>query len=295
MNKIKGIKRKLQETQEEEEKWIKICQKRIDSFENSEQRIPRLIADHLLRTWSLEAAKEFIKEANLENLVDYDLYVKISPIVLDLEKKQCQEALNWCAENKSRLSKLENDFEYQLHSQVFIELVRKGKKMEAIQYAKKNLKDNVERTKKLMTLLIFSGEDTPYSYYMRNERWNELITDFKETFFQVHGLPSVSPFLILLQSGLISLNAPIPHLSLNDPLSNKKYEELTENLPYCIRRTQILCETTGELMTDENPPMLFPNGNIYSLKSLVPINGKIQDPKTKQIYPFEDLKKLYIM
>lgn len=267
----------------------------MESFENDEQRIPRLIADHLLRTWSLETAREFINETGIINLVDHELYIKISPIIIDLEKHQCTEALNWCVENKSRISKLENDFEFNLHSQVFVEMIRQGKKIEAIQYARKNLKDNVEKTKKLMTLLIYSSEEGPYGHYFAKERWNELIYEFKETFFQVYGLPSISPFLILLQSGLIALNSPIDHTSYDDPLSDERFDELAKDLPYCIRRTHLICEITGEIMNDNNPPLLLPNGNVYSTNALKPVNGKIEDPKTKEIYSFNDLKKLYIM
>jgi hypothetical protein len=50
-------------------------------------------------------------------------------------------------------------------------------------------------------------------------------------------------------------------------------------------------------MDDRNPPMVLPNGNVYSLKGVERINenGIITDPRTGELFAFDSLKKGFIM
>jgi hypothetical protein len=47
-------------------------------------------------------------------------------IIKDLENKSIDLALKWCIDNKSKLSKLNSSFEFNLLFQKFIEIVRSG-------------------------------------------------------------------------------------------------------------------------------------------------------------------------
>jgi hypothetical protein len=50
-------------------------------------------------------------------------------------------------------------------------------------------------------------------------------------------------------------------------------------------------------MDDRNPPMVLPNGNVYSLKGVESISkeGVLTDPRTNEQFPVTALKKGFIM
>lgn len=47
-------------------------------------------------------------------------------IIKDLENKSIELAMKWCIENKSKLSKLNSSFEFNLFFQKYIEILRTG-------------------------------------------------------------------------------------------------------------------------------------------------------------------------
>lgn len=45
-------------------------------------------------------------------------------VVEALQRRDCGPALQWCADNKSRLKKVESQLEFRLRVQEFVELIR---------------------------------------------------------------------------------------------------------------------------------------------------------------------------
>lgn len=95
----------------------------------------------------------------LKTLVDLDLFSDIRRIEVALTQHDCTEALTWCNENKAALRKIkvrvattarvihaeyttlnfQNNLEFDLRFQEYIELCRAGRREEAIAYSKKHL------------------------------------------------------------------------------------------------------------------------------------------------------------
>jgi len=52
-------------------------------------------------------------------------------------------------------------------------------------------------------------------------------------------------------------------------------------------------------MDPDNPPMMLPNGNVYSLRALDQMQathgGTITDPRTGDHYKFSESRKVFIM
>lgn len=68
--------------------------------------------------------------------------------------------VQWCYENKSKLRKIRSTLELEIRVQEFIELVRTGRRTEAVRHARKYIADsgadeNIAAVKKCMGLLAF--------------------------------------------------------------------------------------------------------------------------------------------
>lgn len=109
---------------------------------------------------------------------------------------------------------------------------------------------------------------------------------------------------MLLRAGLSALKTPHSYeessININDPLSNELFREIAKDLPFAHHHhSKLVCRITGDIMDDNNPPMVLPNQNVYSLKGLEELakknNGLIVDPRGGQTYTLSDAKKLFIM
>jgi macrophage erythroblast attacher len=84
-----------------------------------------------------------------------------------------------------------------------------------------------------------------------------------------------------------------------DPLSLPGFRKLAEPLPFSKQHhSKLVCYITKELMDTENPPLVFPNGYVYSTKALDEMakknGGKVTCPRTGDICNYTDLVKAYI-
>lgn len=66
----------------------------------------------------------------------------------------------WCYENKSKLRKIHSTLELEIRVQEFVELVRQGKRFDAVKHARKYLSEaddpeHIQAVKKCMGLLAF--------------------------------------------------------------------------------------------------------------------------------------------
>ena len=61
----------------------------------------------------------------------------------------------------------------------------------------------------------------------------------------------------------------------------------------------MVCYITGQTLDEHNPPLALPNGCVYgqaALKQMASENdGKIICARTKEVYHFSDLAKVYVM
>jgi hypothetical protein len=127
-------------------------------------------------------------------------------IIKDLQNKNCESAFKWCQNNKSKLAKIGSPFEIKLAIQEIIELIKKDQRDKALEYIRKcplMLKnENIDQIKKVMGCITFYKEIDKfptYKYYFEEERWNDLITQFKNDSFHVSGITTQSGLEISLQ------------------------------------------------------------------------------------------------
>jgi macrophage erythroblast attacher len=121
INRLKGLKRKLEILHEEETSIHNKTRKRIAHLnelyqipslvdsryqEWSSIRLNRLLVDFLIRSGYGESAKALATEKGIKDLVDVDLFLQCYKIRESLRSKSTTECLAWCQENKQSLRKI---------------------------------------------------------------------------------------------------------------------------------------------------------------------------------------------
>ncbi|KAJ8435042.1 hypothetical protein Cgig2_027251 [Carnegiea gigantea] len=317
VSRLQGLKRKLEEGTRTENLQAQRCRARLDHLESadadnisdwSNTRLKRILVDYMLRMSYYDSAVRLAETCNIQDLVDIDVFHEARKVIEALQNKDVAPALAWCADNKSRLKKSKSKFEFQLRLQEFIELVRADNSMRAISYARKYLAPwgatHMKELQRVVATLAFrsSTECATYKVLFEPKQWDYLVDQFKQEFCRLYGM-TLEPLLnIYLQAGLSALKTPFCYeddCPKDDPLSQENFRKLASPLPFSKQHhSKLVCYITKELMDTENPPMVLPNGYVYSSKALEEMarknNGKITCPRTGLVCNYSDLAKAYI-
>jgi macrophage erythroblast attacher len=114
--------------------------------------------------------------------------------------------------------------------------------------------------------------------------------------------PSV--LTILVQAGLSSFKSPacyqLESKNHNCPACAPFLSEFASTLPFSHHESSYLvCRLSGDIMDENNYPMVLPNGQLYSKNALMKMadenNGIIHCLKTGFSCPFSHLKKAFIL
>ncbi|KAK4758036.1 hypothetical protein SAY87_019337 [Trapa incisa] len=317
VSRLHGLKRKLEEGSWTEHLQAQRCRARIDHLESADPdnlsewnntRLKRILVDYMLRMSYYDTAEKLAGSSNIMDLVDLDIFKDSRRVIEALQNKEVGPALAWCSENKSRLKKSKSIFEFQLRLQEFIELVRSESNMQAIAYARKYLAPwgatHMKELQRVMATLAFksSTECATYKVLFEPVQWDFLVDQFKQEFCKLYGMPLEPLLNIYLQAGLSALKTPYCYeddCTKEDPLSQESFRKLAMPLPYSKQHhSKLVCYITKELMDAGNPPMVLPNGYVYSTKALEEMSrkndGRITCPRTGMVCNYTDLVKAYI-
>nr|GMC92762.1 macrophage erythroblast attacher [Ipomoea batatas] len=317
VSRLQGLKRKLEESGRMENLQAQRCRARLDHLESMDvenlsdwnrTRLKRILVDYMLRMSYYDTATKFAESRNIEDLVDIDVFLEAKKVIDALHNKEVAPALAWCVDNKSRLKKSKSKFEFQLRLQEFIEMVRAENMMRAITYARKYLapwgSTHMKELQRVMATLAFRSntECAIYKVLFDAKQWDYLVDQFKQEFCKLYGM-TLEPLLnIYLQAGLSALKTPLCYeddCTKEDPLSQESFRKLAQPLPYSKQHhSKLVCYITKELMDTENPPLVLPNGYVYSTKALEEMakknDGRITCPRTSYTCNYTDLVKAYI-
>ncbi|XP_051116447.1 protein MAEA homolog [Andrographis paniculata] len=316
VSRLQGLKRKLAEGDETCQAHAQRCRVRLehmksgtdDSPEWNQIRIKRVIVDHMLRMSYFETAAKIAECSQIQDLVDIAVFQEAKTIIDALYVRNLAPALSWCAENKSWLKKSKSKLEFQLRLQEFIELVRCGKRMAALTYCRKHLAPwaatHFKEFQHYMGTFAFKSttQCARYKVLYQEDQWDLLIDNFKQEFYKLYNMTPMSLLEIYLQAGLSALKTQMCYeerCPKEDPLSQDTFRTLAEPLPYAKQQNSILiCYITKEVMDHENPPLVLPNGCVYSTKALVEMasrnNGQITCPRSNETYHFTMAERAYI-
>ena len=202
-------------------------------------RLDRMMVEYLLRQGYYDSALQLAENSGVMHLSNTEVVFfywfnkfLINVIILNicvmsqvfltareveesLVREELDKVMAWCHDNKSRLRKLKSSLEFQVRLQEYLELVKKGQKLEAVKHAKKFLCTETELehlavVQQAMGLLAFSSSTQiqPYKDLLDKSRWQTLIEQFRQENFRLHQLSAQCTFTVALQSGLAALKTP---------------------------------------------------------------------------------------
>lgn len=325
IQRIQNAKKRFTECQKEEsqalersemrlvhlEEMMKIETVESDAYQRwNETRVDRILIDYMLREGFYETASTLARENQITELVDIDLFINSKKVEKALKNGSCAECLQWCNDNKSKLKKLESTLEFNLRLQEYIELIKQNRLHDAISYSRKHfppwVDTHMKEIQKAMVLLAFPyhrPNNKFYVEYYSPKRWEQLIEQFRNDNFKLYSLTNQPLLSMTLQAGLSALKTPMCYMdenkNLNCPVCNFQMGELGRALPYSHHNNStIVCRISGEIMNENNLPMVLPNGYVYSTKSLEEMalqnKGYVICPRTNERFKFAELRKVYI-
>ncbi|KAJ3440408.1 e3 ubiquitin-protein transferase maea [Anaeramoeba flamelloides] len=374
---IEKEKEMIIEEKTEKEKDTKFFQ---DQVKLRKLELNRKLTEYMFRKgYNKTGAMLTEKHQFLKQLVDQSLFLQGKKVSVSLSKYDLSVPLKWCLINRSKLKKIDSRFEFQLKKQQFIEIMRKGNRKQAINYARKNFPPWVEKCfpeiKRVMGLLAFPtpNEQTSipieekeafeilpkrYQLLYGEHSWRKLNKLFQREHVVLFGLSESPSIEVEFKAGICAVKTASCH-SLHKKIQSTKEKKTEEqkdlemekekkkknekdlllknfdllkenknintndnnegvdrntNCPTChpvvnkiaknyprnlITHSLIICPLSGQIMTPDNPPMIFPNGNAYSLDEMKKMaeqnNGIVTDIKTNQKFKFTQLRKAFIV
>jgi len=327
VTRLNGLKRKLEDANRDTDILIRKEKMRLDHLHQMSTvdlrqinqdpqrrihriRLDRLIVDYLLRNAYYETAIALSKDSNIEELVDLDIFLNAKKVIEGLQHSECKEALKWCTENKSKLKKIGSTLEFMLRMQEFIEMVRESRLEDAIKHARKFLaplaETNMLEIQAAMATLAFLKDTSceKYKALFDKERWIRIIEQFKKDNYLVHSLTETPFLMAYLHSGLSSLKSSYcyqdDNRNPNCPVCSPDFRALSKDLPFSHHvNSSLICQITNEVMNEDNPPMVLPNGYTYSKNAMLMMasknNGLITCPRSKKTYRYDELKRAFIL
>eukprot|EP00906_Rhabdomonas_costata_P003444 RCo005258 len=323
LGRLCGMKRKLTEGAAEADRAAEVVQARVQHLQSCDPahstnfrhsynvtRDFRVVSDYVLRRGCSRTAEFLAQKCHLVDLVDIETFRVAWPIIEGLQAHRLTEALAWCKENQARLKRAKSGLEFSLRLQEFLQKARSGPKLAALEYARKHLtpflETNAAEIKHALGAVLLSRGDPTLDRYkdlLDEARWAALVEAFKVEFFALSGLAPIPTLHVALQAGVLALNTQQAHQvgfhHVNDPMGNKLYQGLARRLPQTYRMNSCLvCRLSGAVMDSNNPPLVLPNGYVYSYQALSEMFhaiGGIECPVTHQRYSWDELRKAFVL
>ncbi|OBS73949.1 hypothetical protein A6R68_15510, partial [Neotoma lepida] len=163
----------------------------------------------------------------------------------------------------------------------------------------------LDEVRQVMGMLAFPPDThiSPYKDLLDPARWRMLIQQFRYDNYRLHQLGNSSVFTLTLQAGLSAIKTPQCYKedgsskSPDCPVCSRSLNKLAQPLPmaHCAN-SRLVCKISGDVMNENNPPMMLPNGYVYGYNSLLSIrqDDKVVCPRTKEVFHFSQAEKVYI-
>ncbi|KAF6259264.1 CTLH/CRA C-terminal to lish motif domain-containing protein [Scenedesmus sp. NREL 46B-D3] len=317
---LQGIKRKMGEVRLQEADEAMRCKLRLEHLAQlgrpakgavipwSKKRLDRILADHMLRSGYHKSAARLAKETGSEQLCDMHIFEDARRVVEALQRHDCAVALAWCDDNRGRLRKIKSSLEFKLRLREFLELVRQDQRLAAVAYARKHLapwaSQHMHELQRALATLAFpaSTRVATYKALFQEGQWGSLLELFQRELYRMHCLLPESQLTVHLQAGLVALKNPPSSSSSSreDPLHHPDFQALAAGLP-CAKHvhSKLICAVTRQIMSDANPPMVLPNGYVYSQRAVEQIaaqnGGKVVCPRTGNTFGLEEARRAFIV
>ncbi|KAG9393174.1 macrophage erythroblast attacher protein [Carpediemonas membranifera] len=263
----------------------------------TDERLAALIADHFLRHNMRTVADAIATHHGITALCDFDILLDREQIHRALANGQTARATTWATENASKLKKLGSPFRARLALQDFRNAIVDGRpdimdwvRAEVTPYVMAPSSHMPELVSELQHLCGAALLDCDTRYHIDvTETGRELAAEFLSLCEQIHSS---------LQHGLLSSYMALgctavrtthctPHKGAACPTCDPTMHEIATRLPLSDKMvSKVTCRITGCLMDESNPPMMLPNGHVYSQAAIEQVaeanGGKFVDPRGRE-------------
>ncbi|KAH8853884.1 E3 ubiquitin-protein transferase MAEA [Schistosoma japonicum] len=275
-------------------------------------RFQRHLTDYLFTSGQPLSALKFAQEKpELGDLCMMEVFDEAVIIEKALLEGDTGPAFSWLQEANFKLKKNDSYYEFDLRVFEFYLLVKQGKRIEAIQHARKYMNSVKQaddyRATKLGQAMILLAMRTPEELQNKadqnklTEKW--IVKRTHEVLMEFYAYSIYTPFQLAVNAGITAIKTHYcynPNTQHRDcavchPLIN----QLAVNLPFARHDHSILtCYKTGLPMNDENPPMSLPNGYVYSQKGIAELtrpDGTITCPRSGKTFDASEVQRVYIV
>lgn len=328
----RGESKKFRERFLKRMKWTETMANKGNYNNWSRGRLLRLIGDFLIRKGEIELVKEIGRQGERIGLIEefeIELEEMRKEIYESLSGKDLNLALQWCGDHRNNLKRIGSDLEFKLRRQEFIELLR-GKKLQlALKLGQKHfyqwIDTNYSEIKECMGLICWlpilekatgviwsNGLMLKYeNLYNEEEQWRRLREQFMKDFMSVYQIDDGSQLIRTVQTGLSVLKTrqcvideqPTSTTTVTScPSCTGPLKHLSKHLPFGhFEQTKLRCRITGNLMTENDPPMALPNGQVYSETGLKLLAGwrdggtLLKCPVTGQEFLINEARKCFFL
>ncbi|XP_003739539.1 E3 ubiquitin-protein transferase RMND5A isoform X2 [Galendromus occidentalis] len=252
--------------------------------EKSLGMVNQVVCEHFLRKGYLDIAEELMSEANLKIPENYkEPFSELNTILESLRQRNVQPALQWAAENRTKLSAQRSQLELKLHRLQFLNLLSNGATLaEAVEYARQHFQHLAERHQKevqaLMGCLLYINngglQQSPYARFLDNSLWTDIYQVFARDACALLGLSVESPLTVCVNAGCTALPSL---LSIKQVMQQRQVNMwcTMDELPIeihlgrkCQFHSIFACPILRQQSSDHNPPMRLVCGHVISRDAL---------------------------
>ncbi|XP_078149809.1 protein RMD5 homolog [Carex rostrata] len=258
------------------------------AYRDVEMDIPtinEIIASHFYRQGQFEIGDRFSSEAQVsESDILKSPFLEMHSILQSMKlSHDLGPALAWVAENREKLLQYGSSLELKLHELQYVEMLKAGKRVEALKYARTHLaplaNEHRAEIQKVFACLLWEDrlDQSPYGDLSSPSHWEELATEMVRQFCGLMGQPFESPLAVTLAAGAEGLPTL---LKLAAVMQAKKQEwQEMKQLPVPLDlpkeyqfHSVFVCPVLREQGSEENPPMLMPCGHVLSRQSILKLS-----------------------
>lgn len=246
--------------------------------------VNQIILNHFYRQGLFDIGDCFINESNEpEPTTLKTQFLEMYQILDAMKSRNLDPALHWVSANREKLKQNDLNLEMKLHRLQFVEILQKGNRAEALNYARTYLAPfasiHMDEIQKLMACLLWAGrlESSPYAELMAPSHWEKIAVELAWQFCNLLGQSYESPLSVAIAAGVEGLPTL---LKLANVMAGKRQEWLMmKQLPVPVdlgREFQFhsvfVCPVSRDQGSEENPPMLMPCGHVLCKQSIMKLS-----------------------
>lgn len=246
--------------------------------------VNQIILNHFYRQGLFDLGDCFINESNEpEPTTLKTQFLEMYQILDAMKSRNLDPALHWVSANREKLKQNDLNMEMKLHRLQFVEILQKGNRAEALNYARTYLAPfasiHMDEIQKLMACLLWAGrlESSPYAELMAPSHWEKIAVELAWQFCNLLGQSYESPLSVAIAAGVEGLPTL---LKLANVMAGKRQEWLMmKQLPVPVdlgREFQFhsvfVCPVSRDQGSEENPPMLMPCGHVLCKQSIMKLS-----------------------